>query len=164
MAGKPLREVVIPKESAVFWLDARGRWHNEFGEIQHKRIKAMLDASIRRDKSGYHVFQINGDVAEKVYFGYEDCALFVVDVVKNLSIMLVLNTRKRLKLKPRRLFMRNDALYMDMLGEPIKFLDRALVKLSGILVWEGNKCFIRINNRRYAIKERKPCSFSKNGI
>ena len=33
-----LKEVVIFKEEAVFWMDNQGRWHNQYGPFQHKRV------------------------------------------------------------------------------------------------------------------------------
>jgi hypothetical protein len=71
-------EIIIPKERAIFWLDKNGRWHNAHGEFEHKKIIDYFHSSIKRDENGYYLFQKRGDVQEKVYFHYEDTALFAV--------------------------------------------------------------------------------------
>ena len=44
------------------------------------RSARQIHAAIRRDADGYFVCQERGNCTEKVYFPYEDTALFVVDV------------------------------------------------------------------------------------
>ena len=98
---KKLKEVVVPKEKAVFWLDGRGRWHGESGEFKHRKIIEHFHSSIRKDKQGFHLMQRHRHFREKVYFPYEDTPLFVFDVLTGENIEIVLNTRKRMKLRER---------------------------------------------------------------
>ena len=129
MASK-LPETVIPKEKAVFWMDAHGRWHNEHGVFEHPKIIAHFNTHIRRDVDGYYLSQeINGHI-EKVYFPYEDTAVFAVDLRREPEEVLLLNTGERLPLDPRRLALRGDDLYQLRDGERIKFNERCLLKLA----------------------------------
>ncbi|MDJ0803659.1 MAG: MFS transporter permease, partial [Desulfobacterales bacterium] len=75
-----MKEIVIPKDQAVFWLDRHGFWRNRHGRFERPRIIAKFHAAIGRDAQGYYLSQTNGDVREKIYFPYEDTALFVFDV------------------------------------------------------------------------------------
>lgn len=133
MSGKKTKEVVVPRENAVFRLDAYGRWHNRHGVFEHKKIIDYFHSSIRRDAGGYHLFQKHGDHAiEKVYFQYEDTALFVFDVINpddSDNIRLILNTKAEIPLDPNALFIQNDNLYLENDGHRIKFIDRAMLKL-----------------------------------
>ena len=147
-------EIVVPKEKAVFWLDENGRWHNVHGEFQHKKIIDYFHSSIRRDEKGYYLFQERGNLREKVYFHYEDTALFVVDLIKDNDIKLILNTKRRVKLKPKNLFTRNDNLYMRTGNETIKFTDRGLMKISDLLEFSDEQYFIKVKNRKYRIVEK----------
>ena len=147
-------EIVIPKDKAVFWLDKNGRWHNAHGEFQHKKIIAYFNASIKRDQNGYYLFQERGNLREKVYFHYEDTALFAVDLVENDHITLILNTQKHVRLKPKNLFTQNDSLYMRLGNENIKFAERGLMKISYLLEFSDDRYFIKVNNRRYRIVEK----------
>jgi hypothetical protein len=144
--------VIIPKEQAVFWLDKNGQWRNEHGKFEHKRIIAFFHASIRRDKQGYFLYQENELGREKVYFPYEECALFAVDVVNEDSIFVILNTGKKLKLMPRKLFIRNDDLFMQAKQDTIKFIERGLTKISELVSVHNDQYFITIHRRRYAIR------------
>jgi hypothetical protein len=148
------REIIIPKEQAIFWLDKNGRWHNAHGEFEHKKIIDYFHSSIKRDENGYYLFQTRGDVQEKVYFHYEDTALFAVDLIKDKDTTLVLNTRKQIKLKPRNLFIRGDDLYMQMRAETIKFTERGLMKISDLLEYDNDQYFIKVKNRRYRILQK----------
>ena len=144
-------EIVISKEDAIFWLNENGRWHNAHGEFQHKKIIDYFHSSIKKDEKGYYLFQERGNLREKVYFHYEDTALFAVDLIKNNDMTLILNTQKQVKLKPKNLFIRGDDLYMRMGEEIIKFLERGLMKISDLLEYEEDQYFIKIKNRRYKI-------------
>ena len=147
-------EIIIPKDQAIFWLDKNGRWHNAHGEFEHKKIIDYFHSSIKRDENGYYLFQKRGDVQEKVYFHYEDTALFVVDLIKDKDTTLVLNTKKQIKLKPRSLFIRGDDLYMRMGEETIKFTERGLMKISDLMEYDNDQYFIKIRNRRYRILQK----------
>jgi hypothetical protein len=150
MTGQ-LEEIVIPKEDAVFWLDKKGRWHNKHGEFEHPKIINYFHSSIKRDEDGYYLGQIKDNYLEKVYFPYEDTALFVFDIVKKEDVILVLNTKKQIKLKPEQLSIKGDDLYMIDGEERIKFAERGLLKISDFMEYEGDKYFIRIKNMRYEI-------------
>lgn len=151
---KRIREVVIPKDQAVFFLDGRGRWHGQEGEFLHRKIIEHFHASIRKDKQGFHLMQRHRHFREKVYFPYEDTPLFVFDVVAGETIELVLNTRKRMKLMPRKLFIRNDDLYVRLGEDWAKFTEHALIRLSPLLEFEEDRAFIKVKGRRYKIPEQ----------
>jgi hypothetical protein len=151
---KKRTEIIIPKDRAIFWLDKNGRWHNAHGEFEHKKIIDYFHSSIKRDENGYYLFQKRGDVQEKVYFHYEDTALFAVDLIKDKGMTLILNTRKQIKLKPRNLFIRGDDLYMRMGEETIKFAERGLMKISDLLEYDNDQYFIKMNNRKYKILQK----------
>ena len=151
--SKKLKEIVILKDDAVFWLDENGRWRNKDGEFEHKRIIEYFHSSIKKDSDGYHLQQIIGDCREKVYFNYEDTALFVFDVISDQDIFLILNTKKRIKLKPKKLSIKGDNLYMSVGKERIKFAEKGLIKISEFIEYDSNQYFIRIKNRRYKIQK-----------
>jgi hypothetical protein len=144
-------EIVIPQERAVFWLDGDGRWHNVHGAFQHKKIIDYFHASIQKDESGYYLCQETDQRREKVYFRYEDTALFVFDVILDKEPILVLNTGDRLPLRPEGLCIENDALYFRKDRERIKFTQRCLMKISDRLETEDGVYFIRLNRKRVPI-------------
>ena len=151
---KNKNEIVISKEDAIFWLDKNGRWHNVHGEFQHKKIIDYFHSSIKKDDQGYYLFQERGDLREKVYFQYEDTALFVVDLIKDEDIKLILNTKRQIRLRPKNLFTRDDNLYMRLGQETIKFAERGLMKISDLLEFEDDQYLIKVKNRRYRIIEK----------
>jgi len=150
MANK-LKTIEITRDEAVFRLDGNGCWHNSDGKFRHKKIIDYFHTSIQRDQKGYHLYQAHDKYIEKVYFPYEDKALFVFDVIENNDIMLVLNTKKRTRLKPKKLFIENDNLYMQLGNEVIKFAEQGLMKIASFLEEEGDRLLIRSKNRRYRI-------------
>jgi hypothetical protein len=151
---KPVTEIVIPKEAAVFFLDEHGKWrHKEHGKFEHRKIIQYFHSCIRKDEKGYHLRQKIGDRIEKVYFHYEDTALFVLDVLKGEEILLVLNTQKKIKLRPTKLFVNNEDLYVNSGEHRIKFTDNSLVRLWDLLSYEGDDYFITVKGRRYKIKQ-----------
>ena len=151
---KKRTEIVIPKDKAVFWLDKNGRWHNAHGEFEHKKIIDYFHSAIKKDAHGYYLFQERGDFREKVYFHYEDTALFAVDLINDPDVTLILNTRERIKLKPKSLFIKDDSLYMKLGADIIKFSERGLLKISDLLECEGKKYFIKVKHKRYKISEK----------
>jgi hypothetical protein len=159
VSEKEKKEVVVPKEKAVFWLDAYGRWHNEHGMFEHKKIIGYFHSSIRKDADGYYLFQKHDDhTIEKVYFKYEDTALFVFDVkTQNDSdkIRLILNTKDKIPLAPENLFVQNDNLYMEHAGDRIKFIDRAMMKLAHRLKFDLHRYGIELSGKTYDIPIRK---------
>ena len=152
---KRIKEIVISKDEALFWLDKNGRWHNKHGVFQHRRIIDYFHSSIRKDSGGYYLYQNNGNYREKVYFNYEDNALFVFDILKNKDIILVLNTKKQVKLRPRKLIIKDDNLYMQIGEERIKFAERGLMKISDFIEYDNQQYYIRVKNRRYKIHQLK---------
>ena len=152
--GKTVKTIEISADDAVFWLDANGNWHNSDGKFRHKKIIDYFHASIRRDDKGYHLYQAHEDYIEKVYFHHEDTALFVFDVLPQTDIMLVLNTKRKVKLSPRKLSITNDSLYMHRGHEIIKFAEQGLMKIAPFLEEDGDQLFIRSKNRRYRIPTR----------
>lgn len=152
--GKKRSEIVIPKDKAVFWLDKNGRWHNVHGEFEHRKIIDYFHSAIKRDKQGYYLYQERGEFREKVYFHYEDTALFAVDLIRDPDVTLILNTRERVRLGPKSLFIKNDNLYMKSGAEIIKFTARGMLKISDLLVFEDEKYFIKVKNRKYRIPEK----------
>lgn len=152
MSTKPA-EIVIRREDAVFRLDRRGRWCNEFGVFRNHRISEYFHSAIRRDAGGYFVCQERGNLTEKVYFPYEDTALFVTDLTLGPAITLRLNTRRQIELEPAQLFVAGDSLYLTAGDDRIKFTERALLKLSEVMDFTSEGYFIRISGRRHRIRE-----------
>jgi hypothetical protein len=128
-----LREIVIEKESAVFRLDANGRWHNQHGRFQHKKVIDYFHSCIKKDRHGFYLTQQKEDCIEKVYFPYEETAFFVFDVIVGDEIMLVLNTKERLTLDPGQLCIKTDNLYLRNGADIIKFTDRSMMKIAAFM-------------------------------
>ncbi len=147
-----LKQITIPKENAVFWLDKNGVWHNEHGKFEHPKIIAYFHKSIRKDEQGYHVFQIRDDCEEKVYFPYEDTALFVFDMKGTGT--LVLNTTDTLPLDPSLLYTCNDNLYIQTPEHCIKFGQRALMKLARLLVEKDERLFLVLDGTAHEIRQQ----------
>lgn len=146
-----MKQIIIPRENAVFWMDKNGIWHNEHGKFEHPKIIAYFHKSIRKDDQGYHVYQIRDGCEEKVYFPYEDTALFVVDLKDNKT--LVLNTTDTLPLDPSQLFTRDDSLYVDTPEHCIKFGQRALMKLAGLLEEKQDRLFLVLDGTAHEIRQ-----------
>ena len=149
---KKIRKKVIPKEEAVFWLDKNGNWHNKYGKFEHRKIIDYFHSSIRRDRDGYYLYQAAESYQEKVYFHYEDQALFVFDVIRDEDVTMVLNTKKKVKLKPKKLFIKNDSLYMQLKDEILKFAEQGLLKISPLLENQNDQVYIRLKKRKYKIR------------
>ena len=154
----PLKEAVIPREDAVFWLDGRGYWRNSGGRFRKKKINDYFHAAIDRDAGGYFISQVKGDVLEKVYFPYEDTALFVFGVrFAEDAIELVLNTGRRMVLDPGGLYIQGDCLYLDQDNERIKFSERAMMQLSPLLEEaleeDGEALYVCFKGARHRIPE-----------
>jgi len=151
---KKLKEIVIPKEKAVFRLDKNGCWYNEHGKFQHKKIIAFFHACIEKDGQGFFLSQERDTYREKVYFPYEETAYFVFDVNTSKDVILTLNTKRQVKLKPQKLFIKDDNLYMTSGDDLIKFSEHALLEISDLLEFEKDRYYIRLNDKRYAIKKK----------
>ena len=155
MTSKP-KEIIIEKEDAVFRLDANGRWHNRHGRFQHKKVIDYFHASIKKDRHGFYLSQNRDDIVEKVYFPYEETALFVFDVIMGDEIILVLNTKQRLELDPGRLLIKDDCLYFTAGEDLIKFTDRSMMKIVPFIETEaGHYVFVR-NGKRFPLKAAGP--------
>jgi hypothetical protein len=147
-----LPEVIIPRERAVFWMDAHGRWHNAHGPFENPKIISYFNANIHRDADGYYLSQeLNGHI-EKVYFPYQDTALFIVDLGGESKEELILNTGAHLPLDPDRLAMRGDDLYQLRDGEQLKFTERALLKLADRIETSGGRYYFCAEEGRHPIK------------
>ena len=146
-----IKERVIPKEDAVFWLDKNGCWRNANGKFEHRKIINYFHSCIKRDQDGYYLSQLNGNYREKVYFPYEDQALFVFDVIRQDEVTLILNTKKQVALDPQRLFIKDDNLYMRMGDETIKFVEHGLMKMAPLLEEKDGRFYIRLKDKRYRI-------------
>jgi hypothetical protein len=164
VSEKETKVVVVPKENAVFRLDARGRWHNKHGVFEHKKIIGYFHSSIRKDADGYHLFQKHGDHSiEKVYFKYEDTALFVFDIntpKDSDRIRLILNTKEEIPLNPNALFIQNENLYLEHDGHRIKFIDRAILKLAHRLNFDQQQYRLELSGKIYDIPIR--CAGNRN--
>ncbi len=148
-----LTEMIIPKEKAVFWMDGRGRWCNHNGPFQHKKIINHFNTAIQKDDIGFFVTQVRDAVREKVYFRYEDTALFVVDIIPGDPIELVLNTKAKVELVPEKLFIRKDNLFMSEGELLIKFNERTLLKIAEQIVCHKDQYSIQVGGRSYPISE-----------
>ena len=144
---------VISKEDAVFWMDKNGEWHNEHGKFEHPRIIKYFNASIKKDDDGYHVSQQIGEIVEKVYFSYQDTALFVIDIQIGNEILLILNNTGHLILDPGQLFTKDDNLYLKTADHKIKFSSRALLKVSKFLKEEKGQLFFHFNDTVFPVNE-----------
>lgn len=156
MKKKDLKEWVIPKEEAIFWLDAHGFWHTAQGKFENQKIIAHFHSCIRRDELGYYLEQEHPHYREKVYFRHEDTALFVFHVQKGDPIVLILNTGRHEDLKPKKLYINGESLYTRLGSERVKFSENALLSIAEYLEDdEEGRCYIRVKGRRYRIPEGK---------
>ena len=152
MEEKPDEIITILKEDAVFWLDAAGRWNNEHGPFGHPKVSAYFHACIKRDENGYYIGQQRDAVYEKVYFRYEDTALFVFGMkIGDKVITLKLNTGVRIELKPTDLFIKDDDLYTQTAEGPAKFSQKSLMTVTKLMEEENGVLFINAGGKRFKI-------------
>lgn len=149
------KEIIVKKEDAVFWMDGQGIWHNKHGRFQHQKIIRHFHRSIRLDEGGYHLFQDHGTAIEKVYFPYEETALFVFEVAVADELILALNTGRRLALNPEALSVKKDQLYLRVDDETAKFTERALLKLAPFIEEEKDRFFFVKDGQRWPIAHAK---------
>ena len=92
---------------------------------------------------------------EKIYFPYEDTALFVFRVIlrDGTAPLLELNTGRRTELVPQNLYSKNDCLYMEENGETIKFSERALMQVAPLFEEGENGFCIAVNGEKYCVPE-----------
>ncbi len=151
-----LTEIVIPKEKALFRMDARGRWHNAHGPFRKKSIIDHFNRSIRKDAAGFFVTQINGERIEKVYFPVEDTAFFATDIIAGDPIRLILNTGEEIPLIPEALFIQNDNLYMARGADRIRFSERSLLHLADRMEGDDGVYTLQVGKRRHPIRIEPP--------
>ncbi len=151
---KEMPEIIVPRQNAVFWMDGKGAWHNEGGRFELRKIIRRFNASIEKDVDGYYITQINGNRREKVYFPYEDTALFAIDIQKKEPMTMRLNTGQRLLLNPASIYNSEENLYTCHEGEWIKFSERSLLKLSSIVDYETNPFTLHYCGCTYSILPR----------
>lgn len=152
MADFKMKKRVIQKEDAVFWMDNDGRWHNEHGRFEHPKLIRFFNASIQKDEDGYFVYQKTDEFEEKIYFRYEETAVFVSDFDVSDQIKLLLNTGKEILLDPGQLVQKNDSLYVAAPEGLIKFTQNTLVKLSRYMVEKGDSLWLALNDKTWEIK------------
>ena len=151
---EPKKEIIIPKEKAVFRLDKNGTWHNEHGKFGHAKIIRYFHQSICKDEKGYHLRQVRDGFVEKVYFPYEETAMFVFDVKGDVNgLVLVLNTGETLALDPATLFSKNDSLYVKTGEHLIKFAQDALVKISRFLDEDQDQLCLVLGTGTYPVPD-----------
>ncbi len=149
-----LKEIVIKKEDAVFWLDKSGCWRNDGGKFRKKKIIDLFHQSIAKDDDGYFLSQEKEGILEKVYFRFEDTALFIFAVIFNDDIILKLNTGNHLTLNPANLFVMDDNLYVTHEDEHIKFSERSLMQISSIIEENGDRLVINVSGKKFSIVEK----------
>jgi hypothetical protein len=115
--------------------------------------KSSITFTPASGKTRAYLTQERDNYREKVYFPYEETAYFVFEVIKDKETALLLNTKKKIKLRPRLLFIKDDSLYMSVGDDCIKFTEHALMKLSEMLEYEKDNYFIRVKGRKYKIKK-----------
>ena len=146
------KQIIIPKEKAVFWMDRNGTWHNEHGPFEHPRIIKYFNSSIRKDENGYYVHQSTDEFDEKVYFQYEDTALFVIGIMFDEKIYLKLNNGSESVLNPLNLFSKDDSLYIEEDGNLIKFTSNAMLKIAKYLTEENGKLYFCLNGEKWPVE------------
>ncbi len=157
MAERP-KEVIIPKEDAVFWMDNRGRWHNEHGLFQNKKVIDYFHTCIRRDENGFYLTQVRDDIVEKVYFPYEETALFIFDVCRESDrIVLILNTGHEMELDPTGLCVCEDVLALIHDGTLIKFTDRTMMKIADLIGEREDSYYFAWEGREWPVKKLECC-------
>ena len=148
-----MKQIIIPKDQAVFRMDGNGRWHNSYGPFEHAKIIHHFHASIRKDARGFHLYQEQEGVVEKVYFPYEDTALFVFDVEIKNPVILTLNTGRMFTLQPEDLFVNGDCMYVRIDEDRAKFTDRCLMKMAPLLSYEADRHVLKIHAQSFVISE-----------
>ena len=134
-----IKEIVVPREEAVFWMDGNGVWHNRHGRITHPKIIEYFNAAINKDADGFFLYQAYDNIREKVYFPCEGTALFAVDVIMSPEITLVLNTKKKILFLPEALFTEKGRLCMRFDDGYVKFAEKVQRSLSAFVREDGRR-------------------------
>jgi hypothetical protein len=148
-----IKERIVTKEEAVFWMDGRGRWCNRHGPFEHPKIIAYFNSSIGMDSRGYFVQQILNGFREKVYFRYEGTPLFVVDIIEQDPVVLMLNTGRSVELDPGNLWIRNDHLCVTIGDEYAQFSEKTLIRMTDWIQCEKDTMFFCRNQIHVEIPE-----------
>ena len=154
MIPDQIKQVVIPRQKAVFWMDAQGRWHNQHGPFQHKKIIDHFNASIRKDRDGYYVGQYRDGLYEKVYFTYQETARFAVKLVGRDPVRMELNSGEIVEVKPDLLFIHDDQLFHRYGEEIVKFSESALMQISRYIDSDADGYLLRWMGSTYRLKEQ----------
>jgi hypothetical protein len=133
MGNNAKKVVVIPKEDAVFRLDENGVWYNADQKFENQKIIDYFHSMIKKDRDGFYLEQEHRHFIEKVYFPYEDTALFVCQVLKGSRPTLRLNTGETVFLDPEQLFLKNDRLYLRRGEDIVKFSEEAMFSLADMI-------------------------------
>lgn len=152
MTDKQKPTVTVPKEKAVFKLDKDGHWRNIDGEpFANKRIIRYFHSSIKKDEGGYFLQQEHPHFIDKVYFPYEDTALFVSRIIKGKELTLCLNTGERMTLEPGYLVQKGDNLYVENGQHRIKLSENALLTLAGYMEEDDGRYVLNIGGKTHPI-------------
>lgn len=152
MTDKQKPIVTVPREKAVFKLDKNGRWRHIDGEIfANKRIVRYFHSAIKKDKGGYFLQQEHTHFIDKVYFPYEDTALFVSRIIKGEELTLCLNTGERIILDPEQLLQKGDNLYVENGEHRIKLSENALLALAAYMEDLDGGYAIRVGGKTHPI-------------
>ena len=143
--------MIVPKDKAVFRLDKNGIWYLGEEKFTNQKIIDYFHSVIKKDKDGYYLEQEHKHFLEKVYFPYEDTALFVFYILKKDELILRLNTGEDIRLDPEKLFMKDDNLYFRSDDDLIKFHEKALFSLADYLDESDGQYVINIDGKRYPI-------------
>jgi len=151
MANEPKPVKIIPREKAVFRLDKNGNWRADDEKFKNQKIIRYFHSLIKKDKDGFFLEQEHEHFIEKVYFPYEETALFVTRIIAGDGLILCTNTGKQIKLDPEKLLIKNDDLYFQSGEDLIKFNENALIALAGYMDDVADQYVITIDGRRHLI-------------
>lgn len=144
--------MIIPREKAVFRLDKNGEWRINNEKFTNQKIIRYFHSVIKKDENGYFLEQEHKHFIEKVYFPYEDTALFVFRVIRKDVLILCLSTGENIRLDPEKLLMRNDSLYLRNNDEElIKFNADAILSLADYMDDAEGQYFINLDGKRHRI-------------
>ena len=146
---KPVR--IIPREKAVFSMDKNGNWRANDEKFTNQRIVKYFHTRIKKDTDGFFLEQEHRHYIEKVYFPYEDTALFVNRIIERDGLILCINTEEQIPLDPQKLFVKNDDLYFQNGEDLIKFKENALLSLSGYMDEVDDQLVIDIDGKRHIV-------------
>jgi len=152
MATDPKPVKIIPREKAVFRLDKNGNWRSDNEKFKNQKIISYFHSLIKKDRDGFFLEQEHEHFIERVYFPYEDTALFVNRIIESDGLILCTNTGKHIALDPEKLFIKNDDLYLQSGEDLIKFNENALLALAGYMDdVEDDQYVIHLDGKRYLI-------------